>query len=137
MTRTEKKKVLALIEAANEMAERVPGATARWRDLLLKTGPGLFGYKKGTIPAWAAGPQTLGTKEGEAFRKMLEEDVPVSVKKKDAKWKETLKNRARLAIEVAELEGKRSESSIEARALDLMDHGIPTLRRMARELRAA
>lgn len=123
MTRSEKRKVLALFEAANEMAYRELGATAKWRKLLRETGPGLFGYKKGRVPAWAAGPITLGAAEGRA------------VFSKERESKEYLERKARVALEVA-MQGRRGAKWTEDRALKLMEKSLSELLRMRRDIRA-
>lgn len=120
MTSSEKKKLLRLIEAANAMSNREPGAVAAWRKIVKTVGLDVMGVKKGT-PQWAnPGGIYLGALTTEEEKNLREE----------------ADKRAKMAVEIAQLEGRRTEVGIENRALELMDLSVAGLRKMRRELRA-
>jgi hypothetical protein len=128
MTPSEKKKVMQLIQAANAMSNREPGAVAEWRRLVREVGVPLMGIKKG-MPAWAT-PRGIVLER--PFREMLGTGTQKAPKKK-ALTRRTAEARAKVAVEVAQLEGR---VDVESRAIALMDLQTAELRKMRDDLRA-
>lgn len=125
MTPGEKRRVRRLLEAANAMARREPGATERYRDLLEQDAGHLLGPRVGERVA------------GEATASRLRSPSPAQRRRAARRHAE---RKAALAIAVVELEDvgrkePRTREEMEERAVQLMDEPPAALRRMRVALR--